>query len=80
MVWGEKARLKEAKLAREWRERQGFTRAICAELTGYSASMIQDIESGEFRGKGLPVKESDYHKYRLACAAIANDLADWDWE
>ena len=70
----------EHELARNWRERNHYTREKMAELTGYSVSMILDIENGCYRGNhARPIELGAMTRYRLSCAAIEKGLTEWAW-
>lgn len=56
-----------------WRRSKGLTRADLAQLTGYSPSVIADMEAGARRGKApqhAAIDEAAWLRYALACAAI----------
>jgi transcriptional regulator with XRE-family HTH domain len=60
-----------------WRKAQKLSRAELAAKTGFSVSQIQDYESGSRRGKtgaAGEITEAAWLRYRLVCAAIAQDL------
>lgn len=60
-----------------WRKAAGLSRAKLAEITGYSASSIQNFEEGGYRGKAGTDKlipGDAWARYALACAAVAANL------
>jgi transcriptional regulator with XRE-family HTH domain len=71
-------KLPEHELARQWRERMGWSRAELAKLIGYSLSAIADYESGRSRSSGKPIGDNEWLRYRLACAAITAHI-EFDW-
>lgn len=71
---------REGRAARRWRESMGLSRAAAAELTGYNETSIREFENGfTTRGKE-PVSERALARYKLACAAVARKLTEWDWD
>lgn len=63
-----------------WRKKQRYSRVELAKLTGFSTSVIADIETGIVRGsRRRPVPDSTMKRYRLCLAAIAHGLVDWDF-
>lgn len=69
----------EAQRALAWRKAKGLTRAALAEMSGFSASQIQDYEEGARRGKtgaAAEIGEGAWKRYRLACAALQANLKD----
>ena len=70
----------EHELARNWRMHNRYTREKMSELTGYSVSMLLDIENGCYRGdRARPIEPSTMTRYRLCCAAIEKGLTEWTW-
>lgn len=64
----------------KWRRDNRYSRAQLAALTGFSVSVIADIETGIVRGsRRRPVPDSTMKRYRLCLAAIANGLENWDF-
>lgn len=61
-----------------WRLQMGLSRAELAEKTGFSASSIQDFEAGVNRTSGQAITASAWRRYRMACAAVAAEIA-FDW-
>jgi transcriptional regulator with XRE-family HTH domain len=68
----------EAEKARLWRIAMGFSRRELAQLTGFSESLIADIEVGHYRENEHPISDRAMRRYRLACAAITADV-HFDW-
>ncbi len=63
--------------ARAWRKSKGLTIADLAELTGFSVSVIADMERGSRRGQKpehATIEETSWLRFGLACAAIDNGL------
>jgi hypothetical protein len=64
----------------KWRRDNRYSRAQLAALSGFSISVITDIETGIVRGsRRRPVPDSTMKRYRLCLAAIANGLQDWNF-
>lgn len=62
-----------------WRENiMHMSRPKLAELTGFSASSIADIETGMNRSTKAPIDPAVMQRYRLACAAVALGV-QFDW-
>jgi len=71
--------IKEGEMARHWREKiMKLSRRELAELTGFSASRISDIEQGSNRASGAETDEANMLRYRLACAAVTLG-AQFNW-
>ena len=64
-----------------WRKEHRYTRAELARLTGFSVSVIADMETGIVRGvRKRPVPFSTMKRYRLCLAAIAHGLENWSFD
>lgn len=64
---------------KRWREEVvRLSRPELADLTGFSASSIADIEAGVNRTTGKPIDAAVMKRYRMACAAAAIG-ARFDW-
>jgi transcriptional regulator with XRE-family HTH domain len=70
--------LPQHEIARQWRERTGWSRAELAQRIGYSVSSISDYESGRSRSSGNEIGDNEWLRYRLACAAVAAHV-QFDW-
>lgn len=69
----------EHEWARWWREHVvALDRAELAKLTGWSADSIKDMERGTTR-EGKPIDPHARRRYRLACAAVHAERAQWFW-
>jgi hypothetical protein len=66
--------------AKTWRLRNRYNRPQLSRLIGYSVAAIQNIEDGVYRTKPHPISDAVMRRYRLACAAVAHDLQDWEFE
>jgi hypothetical protein len=67
-----------AETALVWRKRMKLSRRALSDLSGYSASSIQEFEEGTRRGKsGTQANISDmaYKRYMLALEALSARLA-----
>lgn len=67
----------EGEKARAWRERQDLSRPALGDMVGYSPSAVLYFERG-FGRNGKPVSPRSFLTYKLACAAVASQLA-FDW-
>lgn len=67
----------EPEKAKAWRERNGWTFAQLAELTGYSATSIVFFERG-VTPAGSRTDPFAWHRYRMICSAIEHKLK-FDW-
>ncbi len=74
--------------AKAWREKLGLTVEQLSDRVGYSIESIYLFEKGyTYAGrtpkKGsirkVPLTESVWKRYRLACAAVAADLDKFNW-
>ena len=70
--------LTEHEKARLWRKAMGLTKVRLSELTGYSVSIIADMEAGHYRQNGNPIPDKTWQRYKMACAAITAG-ADFTW-
>jgi transcriptional regulator with XRE-family HTH domain len=61
---------------RAWRRRLGLTQAEAAAALGLGRRLVQYYELGVRAGRPAPVPRT----VRLACAALALGIADWDGE
>jgi predicted transcriptional regulator len=60
--------------ARQWRETRQISRKQLAEMSGFSASSIQDYETGYRRGhRAETIPETAWRRYALALAALDGD-------
>lgn len=65
--------------ARAWRKSMGLSEHALAARLRVARSTVQRMESGVNPSTGETVRPEDFHRYRLACAAIAGGLEGWDW-
>jgi transcriptional regulator with XRE-family HTH domain len=66
--------------AKKWRVDNRYTREEISRLTGFSVSVIADLETGFVRGNhARPVPVSTMKRYRLCLAAVAHKLEGWDF-
>ncbi len=68
----------QAKQAREWRKRAGFSREQLSRITGYSVSHITNMER-EVWGDHEGPRPQSWQRYKLACAAALLGL-EFDWQ
>jgi transcriptional regulator with XRE-family HTH domain len=65
--------------AKKWRVDNRYTREEISRLTGFSVSVIADLETGFVRGNhARPVPVSTMKRYRLCLAAVNAGLAGWE--
>jgi hypothetical protein len=73
--------MKNGKKAKAWREKVGLTVPDLEKLSGFSRESIYDFERDR-RSDGKPIGEFSWHRYRLVCAAVEQQMKtgkEFEW-